>query len=247
MTKSKVSSVPSAESFSIIPSSKLLAIYSAMLQSRQFVEQAIAQLPRQRVPKSLDAVLGHEAAVVAAAIDLKQQDALVPTLWPGDALRSINSAPTILPTIPAAIRAAIAQKDNHRIMLVFSSSRPGAQAAWHKALTVAAQHRLPILFLSLNHASTREPSLNPHGLPVMTVDGNDAVAVYRVATESMTYARKGYGPTLIDCSLSIPADPLKNMHQYLVLKGHRPARPLKRNSIGRLFLYEPICSETSLI
>jgi TPP-dependent pyruvate/acetoin dehydrogenase alpha subunit len=51
------------------------------------------------------------------------------------------------------------------------------------------------------------------------VDGNDVVAVYRVASEAIAHARKGHGPTLIDCRLSIPADPLQNMRNYLIGKG----------------------------
>jgi len=222
MTKSKNSTAPAGESFSLIPHTKLLALYSAMTQSRAIAEQARAQLPKQRVPKSLDSILGHEAAIVGTALDLKAQDTLVPTLWPDASLKAINSTAAIAPSIPAAIRSAIAQKDNQRITLLFSSAKASAQPAWHKALTVAAENRLPILFLSLNHASSPSLSLKPELLPVITVDGNDVVAVYRVATESMTYARKGRGPTLIDCSLSIPGDPLENMAQYLALKGLKP-------------------------
>lgn len=223
MTKSKISTPPAGESFSLIPNHKLLALYAAMAKSRAIAEQARAQLPGQRVSKSVDSILGHEAAVAGTTFDLQARDTLVPTLWPGDALTAINPNAAAAPTIAAAIRAALARKDNHRITLLFSSAKSSAQPAWHKALNVAAENRLPILFLSLNHASSEEPALKPEVLPVITVDGNDVVAVYRVATESMTYARKGRGPTLIDCSLSIPGDPLKNMEQYLAQKGLKPA------------------------
>jgi TPP-dependent pyruvate/acetoin dehydrogenase alpha subunit len=35
--------------------------------------------------------------------------------------------------------------------------------------------------------------------PGITVDGNDVVAVYRVAQEAIARARRGQGPTLIEC------------------------------------------------
>ena len=55
--------------------------------------------------------------------------------------------------------------------------------------------------------------------PVIAVDGNDAVAVYRVASEAIAHARKGDGPTLIECIRTKAGDPLLNMEKYLVRKG----------------------------
>ena len=75
----------------------------------------------------------------------------------------------------------------------------------------------------------------------ITVDGNDVVAVYRVAQEAIARARRGQGPTLIECktyrwyghSEIDPAkyrdpeeverwkakDPIANMEKYLTGKG----------------------------
>jgi len=68
--------------------------------------------------------------------------------------------------------------------------------------------------------------LTLHQLPTIPVDDSDAVAVYRVVYESIDKARRGAGPTLIQCmrheSLSTRghhkderADPLVYMEQYL--------------------------------
>jgi len=67
------------------------------------------------------------------------------------------------------------------------------------------------------------------------VDGNDVVAVYRVAYESIGRARQGRGPTLIECKdfpmhdhFGIdrkrakglkPSDPIRSMETYLDRKG----------------------------
>jgi TPP-dependent pyruvate/acetoin dehydrogenase alpha subunit len=51
------------------------------------------------------------------------------------------------------------------------------------------------------------------------VEGNDAVAVYRVACEAVAHARKGDGPTLIVCQRWQEGDPLQNMENYLDRKG----------------------------
>ena len=52
-------------------------------------------------------------------------------------------------------------------------------------------------------------------VPGITVDGNDVVAVYRVAEESVRRAREGHGPTLIDCKIDPARDPLAFMEDYL--------------------------------
>jgi pyruvate dehydrogenase E1 component alpha subunit len=79
------------------------------------------------------------------------------------------------------------------------------------------------------------------GFPRITVDANDVVAVYRVASEAIAHARKGNGPTLIVCKtyrlnehstagsrkqaatlqMESPEDhdPILNMEKYLAGKG----------------------------
>jgi pyruvate dehydrogenase E1 component alpha subunit len=51
------------------------------------------------------------------------------------------------------------------------------------------------------------------------VESNDAVAVYRVSCEAIAHARKGDGPTLIECKCCQEGDPLRNMETYLDRKG----------------------------
>jgi pyruvate dehydrogenase E1 component alpha subunit len=38
-----------------------------------------------------------------------------------------------------------------------------------------------------------------YGIPGITVDGNDVMAVYEVVSEAVARARKGDGPSLIEC------------------------------------------------
>jgi pyruvate dehydrogenase E1 component alpha subunit len=53
------------------------------------------------------------------------------------------------------------------------------------------------------------------GFPGVIVDGQDVVAVWRVAQESVHRARNGGGPTLIDCRMDAARDPLAHMEHYL--------------------------------
>jgi TPP-dependent pyruvate/acetoin dehydrogenase alpha subunit len=65
------------------------------------------------------------------------------------------------------------------------------------------------------------------GLTTITVDGNDVVAVYRVAYESLERMRRGGGAVLIEAKpyrrhgqvlLNGERDPLTHMEQYLTAK-----------------------------
>ena len=74
-----------------------------------------------------------------------------------------------------------------------------------------------------------------YGFPIIAVDANDVVAVYRVAYESVERVRQGGGPVLVEAKpyrLSSPTkrrvansaaqrerDPLTHMERYLKAKG----------------------------
>ncbi len=54
------------------------------------------------------------------------------------------------------------------------------------------------------------------GFPGVAEDGNDVVAVWRVAQESIHRARNGSGTMLIDlCRAELTDDPLAHMEHYL--------------------------------
>jgi pyruvate dehydrogenase E1 component alpha subunit len=79
-------------------------------------------------------------------------------------------------------------------------------------MNMAAIWKLPIIFVCENNgyaqATPVEYALSsPHvverapayGMPGVTVDGQDAVAVWAAADEAVRRARQGGGPTLIEC------------------------------------------------
>lgn len=224
------------QGFSLISNRKLLAFYSAMVECRRIAENSLSRPQGREARPSADSLLGHEAAVVGAAIDLLPQDTIAPVLRPEAALRAINPIAGLAAGFSPAIREALADKNSQKIGLYFSSCKPAAQGPWLKTLTLAAEANLPILFVLLNRPQNlaiagEEEAITlkrkGHPLPVINVDGNDVVAVYRVACESIAHARKGHGPALIDCRLSLPADPLENMRKYLIAKGLNPEEPAR--------------------
>jgi TPP-dependent pyruvate/acetoin dehydrogenase alpha subunit len=91
-------------------------------------------------------------------------------------------------------------------------------AFWESSVHFAGARKLGIVYLICTAADSnhdlRGRALNFH-VPGITVDGNDVVAVYRVAEESVRRAREGHGPTLIDCKIDPTRDPLAFMEDYL--------------------------------
>jgi len=213
------------QGFSLISNRKLLALYTAMLACRRLAEAASQT---NRATRSADSIHGHEAAVVGAAIDLQPHDTVAHALWPEGTMQIVNPSTALAASYAAATRSALAAAAPGKVIVLLSSARRSAQAAWTAAITLAAEHNLPALFIQMRHPKSAAESFRVdsielkrkrYTLPSINVDGSDVVAMYRVATESITHARKGHGPSFIDCRLSIAADPLRNMQDYLVGKG----------------------------
>ncbi len=146
----------------------------------------------------------------------------------------------------SAIRAAKIRKAERKSKMVvaFAEVEETGLPTWRRSLAFAVRQKLPIVFVvqfrrqPMAAHDQRQPGIEDHrhpvavaGLPVMVVDGDDAVAVFRVASESIMRARRGRGPTLIECrpfvlekqvngrEPSRRADPIVNMETYLRCKG----------------------------
>jgi TPP-dependent pyruvate/acetoin dehydrogenase alpha subunit len=86
------------------------------------------------------------------------------------------------------------------------------QGRIHEALNLAALRRLPLIVVISNngmagsvpiaeHSATKRLAdlALPFGIPGVTVDGNDVLAVLDATTTAVSRARAGDGPTLIEC------------------------------------------------
>jgi len=103
-------------------------------------------------------------------------------------------------------------------------------ALWKNALTFARVKALPVLFVVLPtdaKPTTRTVGVSAIalrcGVPGIPVDKDDAVAIYRVAQESIGHARIGGGAALMECVGFVPqgagnkrADPLVGLEQYIL-------------------------------
>ena len=83
--------------------------------------------------------------------------------------------------------------------------------AFHEALNLASLWKLPVVFVCQNNGYAEHTKYElgtavaniadraaSYTMPGFTVDGNDPIAMWRVARDAIARARKGDGPTLIE-------------------------------------------------
>jgi TPP-dependent pyruvate/acetoin dehydrogenase alpha subunit len=116
--------------------------------------------------------------------------------------------------VPIGAGAALAAKmqKNGRVAVSFFGEGATNEGAWHEGVNAAAIWDLPIVFVCENNlygASTHFKLTSKvehvadracaYGIPGITVDGNDVLAVYEAAKQAIERARSGKGPTLLEC------------------------------------------------
>jgi TPP-dependent pyruvate/acetoin dehydrogenase alpha subunit len=133
-----------------------------------------------------------------------------------------------------AMGAALSFKTLGRANVVVAYVRHGevGTAEWRKVLELAGKLELPVIFVILpvakgakrNRVGNLSRKTARWGVPGIPVDAGDAVALYRVAQESLGRTRGGDGPVLIECvaysignsSASASGDPLLQMKEFLL-------------------------------
>jgi TPP-dependent pyruvate/acetoin dehydrogenase alpha subunit len=133
-----------------------------------------------------------------------------------------------------AMGAALSFKTLGQANVVVAYVRYGemAKGAWRRMLELAAKLELPVIFVVLpavkgekrGGVANLSAKTARWGVPGIPVDAGDAVALYRVAQESMGRTRGGDGPVLIECveyrvegkGGSGPVDPLIPMKEFLL-------------------------------
>ena len=125
-----------------------------------------------------------------------------------------------------ATGAALANKmaKNGKIAVAFMEGGAATLKECREALELASRHKLPVLYVTQTESDRSDERLIARLselFPVITVDANDLVAIYRVAQESIARARDG-GPSLIACvpyaAEGMSASPIDNMERYLTGK-----------------------------
>lgn len=116
--------------------------------------------------------------------------------------------------LPMALGAAFSAqvRGDGRVAVAFFGEGAVAEGLFHETMNLAALWKLPMLFVCENnryaelspvsvHLATERVSdfAAPYGVPGVTVDGNDVLAVRKAAAAAVSRARDGAGPTLLEC------------------------------------------------
>ena len=116
--------------------------------------------------------------------------------------------------IPIATGAAYSSvlRNTDQVTLAFFGDSASNEGTFHESLNMAAAWNLPIVYIIENNLFgisvdirrvTKEHDLykraEGYGMPGVCVDGNDVFAVYEAVRTAVERARKGEGPTLIEC------------------------------------------------
>jgi pyruvate dehydrogenase E1 component alpha subunit len=116
--------------------------------------------------------------------------------------------------LPIAVGAALSAKlrKTDQVVACFFGEGASNQGTFHESINMASAWKLPVIFvcennlyamgtrqsriMNIENISDRAPS---YGIPGVSVDGNDVLAVYEAAQVATERARRGEGPTLIEC------------------------------------------------
>ena len=116
--------------------------------------------------------------------------------------------------LPIACGAALAAQleDAGNVTACFFGDGATGEGEFHESLNIASLWRLPLVFVCENNqygagnaieSVRREPDIAKHapayGIPGVTVDGNDVLAIRDAMQTAVERARRGEGPTLLHC------------------------------------------------
>lgn len=142
--------------------------------------------------------------------------------WAGDERgmqipKNVNVAPvsiTVGAHLPHAAGAAMGFKylKQDKVAVCYFGDGATSEGDFHEALNFAGVFKAPCVFICQNNqwaisvpvkeqtsSKTIAQKAVAYGIEGIQVDGNDVFAVYKSVSEAIAKARKGEGPTLIEC------------------------------------------------
>jgi pyruvate dehydrogenase E1 component alpha subunit len=116
--------------------------------------------------------------------------------------------------LPIAVGAglSIRLRETDQVVACFFGEGASNQGTFHESINLASAWSLPVIFVCENNLyamGTRQSRIMnieniadraaAYGIPGVTVDGNDVLAVHETSQNAVNRARSGGGPTLIEC------------------------------------------------
>jgi len=104
------------------------------------------------------------------------------------------------------------QKGTDQVTICFFGDGAAEQGTMHESMNLAAIWKLPVIFVCENNGYAQTTPAHYHcaakdiadratayNIPGFTVDGTDIFAVHEAAGEAIARARRGEGPSLLEC------------------------------------------------
>jgi pyruvate dehydrogenase E1 component alpha subunit len=203
--------------------SQIKELYQKMILIRTYDEKAFSMQRQGRIGSYLQ-VKGQEASQVGCVFALDKKDWVIPMYrsggamlafgfpmhqlfmyWSGDerGMRcpdTLNILPMAIPVGTQAVHStgigwAAKIKGSKEVAMGFLGDGATSKADFHTALNFAGVYQTPSVLI----CETIAQKAIAYGVRGVQVDGNDIFAVYKVAKEAVDRARKGEGPTFIEC------------------------------------------------
>lgn len=128
----------------------------------------------------------------------------------------VNLSNVVATQLPQAVGAALASRmrGEDALAIVYFGDGASSVGDTHESMNFAAIHNLPVIFLCENNKYATSVPLRRqmavdslasraegYGMPGLSIDGCDVIAVYEAVSEAASRARGGQGPTLIEAQV----------------------------------------------
>lgn len=118
----------------------------------------------------------------------------------------------IQPVIAPGAALSAKLRGTDQVTLCFFGEGVCNTGGFHEGVNLSAVWKLPIVFICENNGFACTTKISDainldklserargYGIPGKTIDGNDVIAVYEAVSKAVRHARRGEGPSLIDC------------------------------------------------
>jgi TPP-dependent pyruvate/acetoin dehydrogenase alpha subunit len=159
--------------------------------------------------------------------------------------------------LPIACGAALAAQLEGKggVTVCFFGDGAAAEGEFHEALNIASVWALPIVFVCENNqyaannaVAVQHPGVDiaahagAYRMPGVSLDGNDVLAVHAATGDAVVRARRGKGPSLLECKTyrwhfhamrsTLPAE-TRSADEILSWKARDPIARLERHGLER--------------
>ncbi len=114
-------------------------------------------------------------------------------------------------TIAGGAALSAQMRGTGQVVICFLGDGASNRGTFHEGINLAACWNLPIVYVIENNMYAEKTRISDtsnvanladrasaYGIPDVTVDGNDVIAVYEAVGEAVARARRGEGPTLVE-------------------------------------------------